>query len=73
MALSRFPRRKLLRQLYAMEAELVEWRYYFEAAAAGAAPGARQGAFDDRAAVVDEAAHRLIKAAEMLDNFPRIS
>jgi predicted RNA-binding protein with EMAP domain len=73
MPTERFPKRKYLRQLYDMEHELQEWRYVYLASAEHAPSELLQGRLTDRAAVLEDAAYRVLKAAEMISGVPRIS
>jgi hypothetical protein len=56
-----------------MEHELQEWRYVYLASAEHAPSSLLQGRLTDRAAVLEDAAYRVLKAAEMISGVPRIS
>jgi predicted RNA-binding protein with EMAP domain len=73
MPTERFPKRKYLRQLYDMEHELQEWRYVYLASAAETPNEWLEGRLTDRAAVLEDAAYRVLKAAEMIEGVPRIT
>jgi hypothetical protein len=72
MPRERFPKRKYLRQLYDMEEELQGWRSHYLTAAELEWSVRASTAYTERAAVLADAAYRVLKAAEMVEGVPRL-